>query len=118
MTTDGSAEMTRLATDLGTAGARVGARAGAVMGKALNDIAAGAANRAPVDTGALRNSVTTQVSGSGGTLRGEVGPTVNYARYVEQGTSRMRAQPFLRPATDAVLPGYEAALAQLTEEVL
>lgn len=118
MATDGSDEMNRLAADLGAAGPRVGARAGQVMAKALGDIQAGAQNRAPVDTGALRNSITHEYRRGGGTLRGEVGPTVNYGGYVERGTSRTRAQPYLRPATDAVLPGYEAALGQLGAEIL
>lgn len=118
MASDGSAEMNRLATDLGSASVKVGARAGQVMGKALNDIRAGAANRAPVDTGALRNSITTQVSRSGTVIRGEVGPTASYGAYVENGTSRMRAQPYLRPATDAVVPGYESALGQITGDIL
>ena len=115
---DGSAELNRLAANLAAAGPRAGARAGQAMAKALGDIQAGAQNRAPVDTGALRNSVTHEYRRGGGTLRGEVGPTVNYGGYVERGTSRMRAQPYLRPATDAVLPGYEAALGQIGAEIL
>lgn len=115
---DGSEEMNRLAADLAAAGPRVGARAGQAMAKALGDIQAGAQNRAPVDTGALRNSITHEYRRSGDTLRGEVGPTVNYGGFVERGTSRMRSQPYLRPATDAVLPGYEAALGQLGAEIL
>lgn len=115
---DGSAEMGRLAASLGAAGPRVGARAGDAMSKALRDIEAGATNRAPRDTGALANSVSHSYSRGGNTLRGEVGPTVNYGGFVERGTSRMRAQPYLRPATDAVLPGYEAALGQLGAEIL
>ena len=118
MATDGSEEMGRLAADLGAAGPRIGVRAGQAMSKALGDIQAGAQNRAPVDTGALRNSITHEYRRSGNTLRGEVGPTVNYGGFVERGTSRMRAQPYLRPATDAVLPGYEAALGQLGAEIL
>lgn len=115
---DGSAEMGRLAADLSGAGVRVSARAGAAMGKALGDIGAGAKNRAPVDTGTLMNSISSEMQRRGGNVRGEVGPTVNYGAFVENGTSRMRAQPYLRPATDAVLPGYEAALGQLGVEAL
>ena len=111
MTTDGSAEMRKLAADLGAAGPRIGARAGQVMSKALNDIQAGAQNRAPVDTGALRNSITRSSQWRGNdSFTVEIGPTVNYGAFVERGTSRMRAQPYLRPATDAVTPGYQAAL--------
>lgn len=57
----------------------------------------------PVDTGNLRNSITHQ--------RGDnyvaIGTNVEYAPYVEMGTSRMKAQPYLRPAVDEHLTEYE-----------
>ncbi|MDN5687127.1 MAG: HK97 gp10 family phage protein [Brachybacterium sp.] len=115
---DGSTEMARLAADFAAAPALMQVRAGGVMGKTLNDISTGAKNRAPVDTGALKSSISSSITRRGGTLRGEVGPTVNYAGYVENGTIHMRAQPYLRPATDAALPGYEAALGQLGAEIV
>jgi len=65
------------------------------------------ANRAkalcPVDTGRLRSSiaVTTDPTSSG--LVVSVGSNVEYAGYVENGTSRMRARPYLRPALDQVI---------------
>ncbi len=54
----------------------------------------------PVDTGRLRSSIqTTNVRRSGNhELSVRVGSAVNYARYVELGTRRMRARPYLRPA--------------------
>ena len=48
----------------------------------------------PVDTGRLRNSITHV--GDGGSEY--VGTNVEYGPYVELGTSRAPAQPFLRPA--------------------
>ncbi len=53
---------------------------------------------APVDTGRLRDSLATAV-GSNEVI---VGTNVEYAPYVEYGTSRSVAQPFLRPAIDLV----------------
>lgn len=50
--------------------------------------------RTPVDTGRLRASHTTLFS----PLRGEVGPTANYATFVHEGTRYMRGRPFLREA--------------------
>ena len=53
----------------------------------------------PVDTGRLRSSIQTtspKETGTGVTVR--IGSNVNYARYVELGTRRMRARPYLRPA--------------------
>ena len=48
----------------------------------------------PVDTGALKESITYEVDGNSVT----VGSPLNYSVYVELGTSKMGAQPYLRPA--------------------
>ena len=48
--------------------------------------------RSPVDTGRLRASMTHEVSG----LEVFIGTNVEYAPDVELGTSKQRAQPFLR----------------------
>lgn len=48
---------------------------------------------APVDTGRLRASITHLVDDRSVTI----GTGVKYAKYQEAGTSRMKAQPFLRP---------------------
>ena len=50
----------------------------------------------PVDTGNLRASITHAVSP--GEKAVYIGTNVEYAPYVELGTSKMQAQPFLRPA--------------------
>ena len=50
----------------------------------------------PVDTGNLRASITHAVSP--GEKAAYIGTNVEYAPYVELGTSKMQAQPFLRPA--------------------
>ncbi len=65
---------------------------------------------AAVDTGYMRGSISSEFRGSGASFYGVVGPSASYARYVEEGTSRMAAQPFMRPATDRRIPGYVAAL--------
>lgn len=60
-------------------------------------LAEGYAKRAcPVDTGNLRNSITHAVDA--GEKAVYVGTNVEYAPYVELGTSKMDARPFLRPA--------------------
>ena len=57
----------------------------------------GYAKRAcPVDTGRLRNSITHVVDG--GEKSVYIGTNVEYGKYVEKGTSRQKAQPFLEPA--------------------
>lgn len=49
----------------------------------------------PVDTGRLRNSITHQKSGD---KTEQVGTNVEYGKFVELGTSRMGAKPYLKPA--------------------
>ena len=47
-----------------------------------------------------------------------VGPTVRYGLFVEKGTSKMAAQPFMAPALEAEAPGFQKALADALGEVL
>lgn len=51
--------------------------------------------RAPVDTGKLRDSLTEQMNGQD---QVDIGTVVEYSDYVELGTSRQDAQPYLLPA--------------------
>ena len=76
---------------------------------------------ADVDTGAMRNSVYTEIQGGGGTQPGDtsgretmalpqpegdwiatVGPTVNYAIWKEIGTAKMAATHFVERAVESV----------------
>lgn len=52
----------------------------------------------PVDTGRLRSSITHALTRDTQGLAADVGTNVEYAVFVELGTSRMPAKPFLRPA--------------------
>lgn len=51
----------------------------------------------PVDTGRLRASHYERLQN----LRGEIGTKTNYDVFVHDGTSRMRARPYLRKAVDS-----------------
>lgn len=55
-----------------------------------------AAKKCPVDTGNLRASITHEVDAGDNAVY--IGTNVEYAPCVELGTSRQKAQPFLRPA--------------------
>lgn len=62
-------------------------------------VAEGYAKRlCPVDTGRLRNSITHSVEIDDGSGVAYIGTNVEYAPYVEMGTSRTTPQPFLKPA--------------------
>jgi len=58
----------------------------------------------PVRTGRLRNSI----SHSQGAGVAYIGTNVEYAPYVELGTSRQKAKPFLRPAAENHVAEYKA----------
>lgn len=55
-----------------------------------------AAKKCPVDSGNLVGSITHEVDAGNNTVH--IGTNVEYAPYVELGTSLQKAQPFLRPA--------------------
>lgn len=57
----------------------------------------------PVDTGRLRSSITSALEEESGTIVAVVGTDVEYASFIELGTQRMNAQPFLVPAAYAIL---------------
>lgn len=96
-------------------------RAQMVVRKTAKDIERDAKLKAPYDTGNLKNSISTsdlRTVGQSGDLTAEVGPTANYGIYLEMGTSRMAAQPFMGPAADKHEPAFAQALEILAEEAL
>jgi HK97 gp10 family phage protein len=72
----------------------------------------------PVDTGFLRNSI--QVDSVTPT-EALIAPHTDYAEHVEFGTSRMEAQPYMRPALDEhereIVAAVEATVAAFVESV-
>ncbi|MDQ3760977.1 MAG: HK97 gp10 family phage protein [Actinomycetota bacterium] len=66
-----------------------------MLASLASDIVDDAQRAAPVDTGELRDSIHAQPV-QGRTVR--IVAAADHATYVELGTSRMNAQPFLRPA--------------------
>lgn len=68
-----------------------------VIDKAAAVCEAEAKQDCPVDTGNLRGSIHTEK----GHLEDIVGTDVEYAPYVEFGTYKMGAQPYMQPGADA-----------------
>jgi HK97 gp10 family phage protein len=67
---------------------------------------------APVDTGELRDSITFEVRRTATTFAIVVLAGAEHALYVELGTSRMSAQPYLRPVLDRIGEQYRQFLAE------
>ena len=70
-----------------------------------------AQEKAPVDTGHLRRSITLEMTDGGKTA--EVEPTADYGAYVELGTRFMKAQPYLTPAFDEQKGKFKSDLQKL-----
>ena len=66
------------------------------------------------DTGRLASSVEFNLP-TAGRLMGEVGTNVIYGRYLEFGTSRMAARPWLLPSFEKAKVGVEARLKKAIE---
>lgn len=92
---------------LGALAAQLPGLANAIVGKTVADIEAEAKALVPVDTGALKNSITGEMTG---TAEGQVSVGQEYGPYVEYGTARQAAQPYLTPAADRARPRLVAAV--------
>lgn len=100
-------ELNRVAVDLGRADAAVVRRVRAVLARSAADIEREAKAFAPVDTGALRNSIGVDLYG----LDAVIGATANYGGYVEFGTSRMAPHAYMGPAFDRHVGAFIDAVA-------
>lgn len=109
-------EIRKVARDLRKGAAGLEELAQKVVAKTALDIEATSKKLAPVDTGMLRNSIGHTLTED--KLGAEVGPTVEYARMVEDGTSRQAPQPYMMPAADKHLPKFEKALEVILGKVL
>ena len=68
----------------------------------------------PYDTGATKNSINATPEGE---LSWRIGPTTEYAPFLEYGTRHMVARPFLIPAVEQEVPRLRRALSQVTDEL-
>lgn len=108
--------LNRLELDLKEASVRVAAQASTVIRATGQAVVRDAQALAPVDTGALRASISVDY-GNGG-LSFEAGPTVSYGGFLEFGTSRMAPHAYLGPAFDRNVPGAVTALGVLGAKVI
>jgi HK97 gp10 family phage protein len=66
--------------------------------------------RCPVDTGALRASIQSEMTGE---TSGQVGTNITYAIFVEYGTSKAPAQPYMTPAAEGERRHYMRKMTDL-----
>lgn len=107
--------ITRIVTDT-RANAVQGIQRGPATGRVRRDGSrASAPGQFPMsDTGRLANSVEFNLP-TAGRLMGEVGTNIIYGRYLEFGTSRMAARPWLLPSFEKAKVGVEARLKKAIE---
>lgn len=84
--------------------AEVNQKVRANMDKACLMVEADAKRFCPYLTGRLRTSITHEVEEAKDETIGVVGTNVLYGIFQEYGTSRMKAQPYLRPALNKNIP--------------
>ena len=111
-------EIRQMANKFAAAPAKATALIRTATVKTTIDTAADARRNSPVDTGYLRSSIATEYEFSGEGVTGSVEAGANYAVFVENGTSRMAPQPFLRPAFDKHREKWIRAMEQVGAEVI
>jgi HK97 gp10 family phage protein len=90
-------------------GSRMRAMLSAAVRKTAFDLEANAKDVVPVKTGNLKNSIQTETKGD---LNADVRVGAEYGIYVEYGTRKMSARPFLRPAAEKVKDEFVEACKQ------
>ena len=120
----GSAELTARLERLAS---RIGELSGEALVGLAEHIVEDAKALCPVDTGSLKRSIRYErdpdgsiiiAAGGGGVINPRTRREVDYAAYVEFGSSRSPAQPFLQPALEKNLPNLEPLLSGKIEEAV
>jgi HK97 gp10 family phage protein len=113
---EGVDQLNTVAFDMRGIGPVAQLKAAAAVNRAIHAVEADAKALCPVDTGFLRNSITTDVQYGGGTVTGRTGPTANYGGYVEWGTYRMAPRAYMGPALDRHSGEFEDALTAIVAD--
>ncbi|GAA2184947.1 hypothetical protein GCM10009785_34830 [Brooklawnia cerclae] len=112
-------EIRKLAADLRATSRRTQIAATQVVRKVGYDAEAVMKEEVPVDTGALKNSVSLDFSSTSDGMTAEIGPTVEYAGYVAYGTGHHpEPNPYDVRTIDRVEPGFVEAMARLGGDIL
>lgn len=113
-------DLRRLAADLGGSQERVGRKVASILRDTASKVEASARAATPVDTGELRDSITTDFRGDGRSLgmTAWIGPTAMHGRFVEYGTASIAPRPFMAQAVDAHREDFERQIADALGDIL
>ncbi|MGM9987231.1 MAG: HK97-gp10 family putative phage morphogenesis protein [Bacillaceae bacterium] len=92
------------------------ARINDVVSDTLLKIQAGAKQRSPVDTGHMKRNIKVEMLDDSHGKVGTKAEDVEYAHFVEFGTSKQSAQPFLFPAAEDERPNFHAEIKKVMSE--
>lgn len=115
-----TSELEAFRVGLGRANVRIGAAGSRIIRAGALKMERHMKANAKVDTGAMRNSVSTSIIGDGRStsIVAEIGPTVDYAIFVSEGTSKMAGDHFVPNAFDAIIGSVVEAAGKLGEDLL
>jgi HK97 gp10 family phage protein len=113
---DGLGDLNKLIADFEGAGLGTAAKGAALVKRTAFAIEGTAKQFVPVDTGATKNSIGTDTAYSG--LEATIGPTTEYAPFLEEGTAKMAPYAFMGPAADRHSPDFVAGVEQLGGDLL
>jgi HK97 gp10 family phage protein len=86
----------------------------AVIQIAARNIESRSKQLVPIDTGATMNSIEARPEGK---MEWRIGPTTEYAPFLEFGTERMPARPYMIPSGEHERPRVRKAVAELTKRL-
>ncbi len=109
-----ASEVTELAFDIGKAPGEVIRKGTVLIAKTAYDIERDMKILAAVDSGNMRDGVSTDARG----LWAEIGPVAEYSEFVDGGTSTQAPQPFVGPAADRNIPGLISGFGQIVGDIL
>jgi HK97 gp10 family phage protein len=111
MKKSGIVGLEKVLVNLGTTNKQIEDEVKAITSEIAYKIERDAKLNSPVDTGYLRNSIQTEFENGGYVAR--VFTAADYAIFVEFGTSKQPAQPFLFPAAFKFSAEYQRRLKQI-----
>ena len=116
-----ASEVRQLSADIERGAERVGRNVSQAVKASAERVKTAGQSNAPVGpTGDLRESIGVDMYGDGRAvgLTAVIGPTVRYGLFVEKGTSKMAAQPFMPgDLAEVALPAYVAHLDQVLQSI-